>query len=135
MKKIILTILIASIFVSCKKELPSNIKSAVIGCEMSYDRNIKSDSIILNLTTEEIDKLPLDTITKFIGDLEFNRNDEESAEKELKELLAMNPEYSDYDEVKNMKKSYYYNNIIKCSKIEIYLNEKVSELMKKQYEK
>ncbi len=124
-----------SVFISCKKKLPSNIESAVGGCELNYDMHRKSDSIILNLTTEEIDKLPLDTITKLIGDLEFHRNMEESDEKELKELLAMNPEYSDYDKVKNMKKSYYHNNIIKCSKIEIYLNEKVSELMKKQYEK
>jgi hypothetical protein len=135
MKKIILTILIASIFVSCKKELPSNIKSAVIGCEMSYKIHRKMDSIILNHTKEEIDKMPLDTITKLIGDLEFNRNDEESNEKELKELLKINPEYSDYDEVKNMKKSYYDQNFLKCSKIEMYLNDKQFELMKKQYEK
>ena len=74
MKKIILTILIMSVFVSCKKKLPSNIKSAVIGCELNYDMHRKSDSIILNLTTEEIDKLPYDTITKLIGDLDFNRN-------------------------------------------------------------
>jgi hypothetical protein len=135
MKKIILTILIILVFVSCKKKLPSNIESAVRGCELNYKMHRKSDSIILNLSTKEIDKLPLDTITKLIGDLEFHRNMEESDEKELKELLAMNPEYSDYDEVRNMKKSYYEENLIKNSKLEMYLNDKQSELMKKQYEK
>ncbi len=135
MKKIILTILIMSVFVSCKKKLPSNIKSAVIGCELNYDMHRKSDSIILNLTTEEIDKLPLDTITKLIGDLEFNRNLEEGNEKELKELLINNPEYSDYDEVKNMKKSYYHDNFLKSSKIKMYLEEKQMELIEKEYKK
>jgi hypothetical protein len=135
MKKIILTILILSVFVSCKKKLPSNIESAVRGCELNYKMHRNSDSIILNLTTEEIDKLPYDTITKLIGDLDFNRNMDESNEKELKELLTINPEYSDYDEIKNMKKSYYDENLIKSSKIKMYLDDKQNELMKKQYEK
>jgi hypothetical protein len=135
MKKIILTILIISVFVSCKNKLPSNIESAVRGCELNYKLHRKSDSIILNLSTKEIDKLPLDTITKLIGDLEFHRNMEKSDEKELEELLKINPEYSDYDEVKNMKKSYYDDNFLKCSKIVMYLNDKQMELMKKQYEK
>lgn len=124
-----------SIFVACKKKLPSNIESAVSSCELNYDMHRKSDSIILNLTTEEIDKLPYDTITKLNGDLDFNRNRDKSSEKELKELLTINPEYSDYDEVKNMKKSYYDENLIKSSKIKMYLDEKQYELMKKQYEK
>jgi hypothetical protein len=135
MNKIILTILIISVFFSCKNKLPSNIESAVRSCELEYNIHRKSDSIILNHTTEEIDKMPLDTITKLIGDLEFHKNNEEGVEKELEELLKINPEYSDYDEVKNMKKSYYDDNFLKCSKIEMYLIEKQSELMKKQYEK
>jgi hypothetical protein len=40
-----------SVFISCKKKLPSNIESAVGGCELNYDMHRKSDSIILNLTT------------------------------------------------------------------------------------
>jgi hypothetical protein len=71
--------------------------------------------------------MPLDTISKLIGVLEINRDMEENNEKELKELLKINPEYSDYDEVKNMKKSYYNENLIKSSKIKMYLE--------KQYEK
>ena len=134
MKKIILTILIASIFVSCKKKLPSNIGSTVRVGEFYYDLHRKSDSTILNLTTEEIDKLPLDTISKLIGVLEHNRDMEESNEKELKELLTINPEYSDYDEVKNMKQSYYDDNFIKSSKIKMYLEDKRIELENKQFE-
>lgn len=135
MKKNILSILIISVFVSCNKKLPSNIKSAVIGCELMYKINRKSDSIIFNLTTKEIDKMPLDTITKLIGDIEFHRNAEKSDEKELKELLKINPEYSDYDEVKNMRKSYYQDNFLKCSKIEMYLTDKQMELTEKEYKK
>ena len=135
MKKIIFTILIITIFASCNKKLPSNIKSAVIGCELSNSMHRKGDSIILNLTKEEIDKMPLDTITKLVGDLEFNRNDEKSNEKELKELLKINPEYSDYDEVQNMKKSYFDDNLIKSYKIEMYLNDRQFELIEKKYKK
>jgi hypothetical protein len=116
-----------SVFVSCKNKLPNNIESAVRSCELEYKIHRKSDSIILNHTTEEIDKMPLDTISKLIGVLEINRDMEENNEKELKELLKINPEYSDYDEVKNMKKSYYNENLIKSSKIKMYLE--------KQYEK
>jgi hypothetical protein len=135
MKKIILTILIISVFVSCKDKLPSNIASAVRVCEFNYEAHRKSDSIILNLSTKEIDKLPLDTITKLIDDLEFHRNIEKSIEKELQEFLKINPEYSDYDEVKNMKKSYYDDNHSNSYKTEIYLNHKQYELMVKQYDK
>lgn len=134
MKKIVCTILIISVFISCKDKLPSNIESVVRGCELNYKIHRKRDSIILNLSKKEIDKLPLDTITKLIGDLEFHRNMEESDEKELQELLKINPEYSDYDDVKNMKKSYYDDNFSKCSEIQMYLSDKQMELMMKQYE-
>ena len=133
MKKIILTILIASIFVSCKKELPSNIKSAVIGCELSCDNRKVNDSTILNLTKKDMDTLSKKTIDDLLWFNEYYEKDYKENSEELKELLKINPEYSDYEEVKKMKEPYYHKDISKFFENRTYLDNRSYELMKSEY--
>ena len=133
MKKIILTILIMSVFVSCKKKLPSNIKSAVIGCELSCDNRKVNDSTILNLTKKDMDTLSKKTIDDLLWFNEYYEKDYKENSEELKELLKINPEYSDYEEVKKMKEPYYHKDISKFFENRTYLDNRSYELMKSEY--
>jgi hypothetical protein len=133
MKKIILTILIISIFASCKKELPSNIKSAVIGCELSCDRRKVNDSIIINLSNKDIDTLSKKTIEDLLWKNDLNNKDYDENSKELEELLKFNPEYSDYDEIKKIKLPYYTTNRTKYYSNIMYLQDCSIKLIEQQY--
>jgi hypothetical protein len=122
-----------SVFVSCKKKLPSNIKSAVIGCELSCDNRKVNDSTILNLTKKDMDTLSKKTIDDLLWFNEYYEKDYKENSEELKELLKINPEYSDYEEVKKMKEPYYHKDISKFFENLTYLDNRSYELMKSEY--
>lgn len=133
MKKIILILIVASSIFSCKKELPSNIKTAVFNVNYSIDNRKENDSVILNLTTKEIDTLSKKTINGLLYNNEmFEENYKESSD-ELKEILKINPEYSDYEEVKNIKQPNYYKNMPKFYDNIMLLENRSLELTKLEY--
>lgn len=133
MKKIILSILIISVFVSCNKKLPSNLKSAVVGCELSCDRRKVNDSIIINLSNKDMDTLSKKTIEDLLWKNDLNNKDYEENSKELEELLKFNPEYSDYDEIKKIKQPYYTTNRNKYYNNIMYLQDCSIKLIEQQY--
>lgn len=121
------------VLVSCNKKLPSNIKSAVIGCELSCDSRKLDDSIIINLSKKDIDTLSLKTIEDLLRKHDVNYKDYKESSKELEELLKFNPEYSDYDEIKKIKKPYYTTNSIKYYENIMYLQDCSFKLIEQQY--
>lgn len=112
MKKLIATIAIAFSLTSCQEKLPANIQSALSYYEMQIDIANKSDSLIYYLEPADIDKMSSDSIHIMLGVNELQVNYAEKAEKELQELLKFNPEYSDYEQIKNAKRLYRYRNLV-----------------------
>ena len=112
MKKLIAIIAIAFSLSSCGEKLPANIQSALSWYEIQVDNVNKSDSLILSLKPEDIDKMSSDSITILLGANEMQHNAVTKADKELQELLKFNPEYSDYESIKNAKRSYRSSNLV-----------------------
>lgn len=101
MKKIFILLLI--VFVSCKKELPSNVSMALIEVN-DFEKICRDyDSLINTLDESKINSLPLDSLDNIIVRLKVNREMLEERENKFEEFLKYNPELSDYDEIKNRK--------------------------------
>lgn len=130
MKKIISLILVL-IFVSCKKELPNNIKSAISNCEFGYSLGKINDSIILNLTVNKIDELSIDSIGDLLSTNDYYQEKYTKSEQELEKILMYNPEYSDYNEVLNKEQPYHYKDLLKYSHNIDYLNKRYIVLLNK----
>jgi hypothetical protein len=116
---------------SCKKELPSNIKAAIFNCELQYNLNSDIDSIILNLDKAKISLLSQDSLSSLIFKQNFGDNQIKKSESELENLLKLNPEYSDCDEIKNMKTRYYDKDSKKYFDNSLFIQKKYHELLLK----
>jgi hypothetical protein len=114
--------------VSCKKELPDNIKSKIDTCEFYYELGKENDSIIISMSKNDIDKLKKEDIEEILRRQEMSSKNYKSSEEELDEILKYNPEYSNYDDVKNMKKPYSYKNLIKYYENISYLDTKLYDI-------
>jgi hypothetical protein len=128
MKKVILGALLLLSIVSCKKELPDNIKSKIDTCEFYYELGKENDSIIISMSKNDIDKLKKEDIEEILRRQEMSSKNYKSSEEELDEILKYNPEYSNYDDVKNMKKPYSYKNLIKYYENISYLDTKLYDI-------
>lgn len=131
MKKITLFVLIALSIASCKKELPNIIKTAIFNCELQYDLNSDIDSIILNLDKSKISQLSKDSLSSLIFKQNFGDKQIKQSETELENLLRLNPEYSNYDEIKNMKTRYYNKDSKKYFDNSLFIQKKYHELLLK----
>jgi len=119
--------------VSCKKELPEILQSKIKSCELAYEYGKENDSVIIHLQNNEIDKLSKDSIQKLIFNADRNRARYAETEKELEEMLKINPEYSNYDEYKAMKKPYYLKDSKKYFETISYLDNKMFESSKIEF--
>jgi hypothetical protein len=123
MKKLVLFTMLVVLFVSCKEKLPSNMSSALYNYERQVEYNRESDSIILSLTKESIDKLSMDSINIILFKNAYASDRYNEVEKKLDEYLKYNPEYSDYNEIKNKVLPYRYTDLTKFYNNVRYLNE------------
>ena len=100
MKKIILFFFI--VFISCsKKELPSDISYALYDLN-SYEKISRDyDSLISTLDEPKINNLPYDSLESIIVQFKVNKEMLQERKDKLDEFLKYNPQYSDYEEIKN----------------------------------
>lgn len=102
MKKTFLLLFI--VFASCaKKELPSNVSIALNDLDGFIKINRDYDSLISILDESKINDLSIDSLNSIIVRIKVNREMLQEREYKVKEFLKYNPEYSDYDEIKNRK--------------------------------
>lgn len=106
MKKIIAILGLSVSLISCQEKLPANIDSALYSYEFAVKCGDPTDSLVISLNQQSIDKLTVDSITTIISTCEYYREKQSKAAKELDELLKYNPEYSDYDKIKNKRSQY-----------------------------
>lgn len=124
MKRLSILLLVSFVsLVSCKEKLPSNISYVLYSYERQVEYNRESDSVILSLTKESIDKLSMDSINTILLSNAFASDRYDEVEKELDELLKYNPKYSHYDEIKNKVLPYRYEDLTKFYNNVRYLNE------------
>lgn len=133
MKERIFIVSFLVLLVSCKKELPEILRSKINCCELAYECGKENDSLIIHLQNNEIDKLSKDSIQKLIFNADRNRARYTETEKELEEMLKINPEYSNYDEYKAMKKPYYLADSKKYFETISYLDNKMFESSKIEF--
>lgn len=100
MKKVLLSLLIVISLFSCKEELPKNISSALDSRNHYYDACTEVEKIIFALSDSDIEKLSKDSIFTLTYHHETYKEFYEKYDKELKELLKYNPEYSDHPDMK-----------------------------------
>lgn len=104
MKKLVMVLLFAVVtIVSCKQELPSNIKSSLDMVNFYANRMNSIDSIIFNLSKNEIDKLSKDSISSLLYSSNAYSKWYHESYNELEELLKYSPQFSDYDEIINRR--------------------------------
>ncbi len=102
MKKTFLLLFI--VFASCaKKELPSNVSIALNDLDGFIKINRDYDSLISILDESKINDLSIDSLNSIIVRTKVNREMLQEREYKVEEFLKYNPEYSDYDEIKNRK--------------------------------
>lgn len=102
MKKTLLLLFI--VFASCeKKELPSNVSSALYDLDVFKKISRDYDSLVSTLDESKINGLPIDSLNSIIVRIKVNREMLQEREYKVEEFLKYNPEYSDYDEIKNRK--------------------------------
>lgn len=111
MKKVITVLLFTSVtIVSCKEKLPSNISTLVWTINSQVEIMNEIDSIIINMTDEDIMKISADSARFLYVSQSHYQDNYNKSSKELEDLLKYNPEYSDYDEIRNIKNSYTIEN-------------------------
>jgi hypothetical protein len=102
---------------------------------MNIESLNKVDSIIINLSDEDIEKLQPDSAfslyAKHINYLEST----DKASKELEDFLKFNPEYSDYSEVKNRTYHFTIMNRIPYELGRGKINDRVDKLYEHYYSK
>ena len=92
------------VFASCeKKELPSNVSSALYDLDVFKKICRDYDSLVSTLDESKINGLPIDSLNSIIVRIKVNREMLQEREYKVEEFLKYNPEYSDYDEIKNRK--------------------------------
>lgn len=110
MKKLLVILGLSVSLISCQEKLRSNIDSALFSYELAVKFGDPTDSLVISLNQQSIDKLSLDSVKTIIYATEFHRERQLKAAKELEELLKYNPEYSDYEKIKNRKSQYRWTN-------------------------
>ena len=90
------------IFASCaKKELPSNVSIALSDLDISEKISRDYDSLVNTLDESKINSLSIDSLNSIIVAIKVNRDMLQEKQYKVEEFLKYNPEYSDYDEIKN----------------------------------
>jgi hypothetical protein len=130
MKTFIFLMSIATI-TSCTNKLPDNIISAISSCEIKSRLASENDSIIISLTTKDIDQLSMDSIVSLTGIADFHRANYDTSSRELDRILTESPQYKKFDEVKKMEQPYYYKDSAKYKKNISYLDKQFIVLLNK----
>ena len=118
MKKLLtLTIALFTLLIttSCKKELPSNIKSTLAMQNMYCDELNKGDSLIVKLNDNDITNMSKDDAKDLIYKHNSSYSSYMNYSNELDEMFKLNPEYSDYDEIKNQTRHLLPKNFFELS--------------------
>jgi len=102
-KLLTLTITLFALLIttSCKKELPSNIKSTLTWQNIYCERLNKVDSVIVKLNDNDITNMSKEEVEDLYFEHKSSKDGYDQYSNELDEILKLNPEYSDYDEIKN----------------------------------
>lgn len=135
MKKIIGILIVLIGMVSCEEKLPSNISGALSWYNMNIESLNKVDSIIINLSDEDIEKLSSDSAFSLYASHVNNTEFTDKASKELEDFLKYNPKYSDHSEIKNRT---YHFTIMKRMTYETgrgKINDRVDKLYEHYYSK
>ena len=101
MKKLLMVAIVPIAMVSCKEKLPSNISTALWWSNTNIESLNKVDSVIINLSDEDISKLSPDSAFSLYASHTNYQESYDKADKELEDYLKYSPQYSDYDEIKN----------------------------------
>ena len=88
-----------TLMVSCKDKLPSNISTSLWWYNTNIESLNKVDSIIINLSDEDINRLSPDSAFSIYAQHLNSKELSDKAYKELEDFLKYSPQYSDYDEV------------------------------------
>ncbi len=139
MKKVLLWgVLLFTSLSGYSQKLPPIIKYAVKSIEANAESRRGFDSVILTLDTNSINNLTRDTLMSLLIQYEVYTKNEKEKKEQLNKFLLYNPEYSNYNEIKNIKEYYYYRQINKYyDNIEyMYLvHRKLAALDRKKYNK
>ena len=136
MKKLLtLTIALFTLLIttSCKKELPSNIKSTLTMQNMYGDELNKVDSVIVKLNDNDIANMSKDDAEGLIRKHNYHQISYDQFSNELDEILKLNPEYSDYDEIKNQTYHFTIKNRLSAEDGIIKISVNLSKLENKVY--
>jgi hypothetical protein len=86
--------------------LPSNIASILVAEQANLDELNRVDSLIISLKDEDIKKISKDSCFSLYSSHNYFQERFDESSGELKEILKINPIYSDYIEIKNRKYDY-----------------------------
>lgn len=121
--------------ISCEEKLPTNISGALSWYNMNVESLNKVDSIIINLSDEDIEKLSPDSAFSLYVAHINNLESTDKASKELEDFLKFNPKYSDYSEVKNRTYHFTIMNRIPYESGRGKINDRVDKLYDHYYSK
>lgn len=108
MKNLLIIIFVSLFIFSCQEKLPTNIQDALSNYEFYVNRHASIDSATESLNKSLIDSMSSDQLDSIIYSESSALDYYFSASEDLEELLKFNPEYSDYDVIKNKIKLYRY---------------------------
>lgn len=106
MKNLIIIIFISLFIFSCKEELPSSVSNQLNSVNYYVQELNGTDSIIWSLDDDEIRSLSPDSALSLISQHSTRKNLYDNASDELDEIIKINPQYSDYEIIKN--RSYHF---------------------------
>jgi hypothetical protein len=99
-----LIIICASLFIfSCKEELPSSVSNQLNSVNYYVQEMNGTDSVIWSLDDDEIRSLSPDSALSLISQHSTRKNLYDNASDELDEIIKINPQYSDYEDIKNRR--------------------------------
>ncbi len=101
MKNLLIIIFVSLFIFSCQEKLPTNIQDALSNYEFYVKHHESTDSAISSLNQSVIDSMSLDQLDSITRRESSALDDYLTASASLEELLKFNPEYSDYDVIKN----------------------------------
>ena len=136
MKKLLtLTIALFALLIttSCKKELPSNIKSTLTTQNMYCDELNKVDSVIVKLNDNDITNMSKEDAEDLISKHNSSYSGYNQYSNELDEILKLNPEYSDYNEIKNQTYHFTIKNRLRAEDGVLKIDMNVDKLENKVY--
>ncbi len=99
MKNTILLLSISIVVFSCKKELPTNILTALNEYENMSEVIKPHQEFINTLDSTDINKIGIDSLNSLLLQNKVDNEMMEEVSRKLEELLKYNPEYSDDKEI------------------------------------